>query len=304
MRAERCALQAAACYRSGGGLPNPAFLGTGWVWRLPVILALGCSAQLALAQSAGKPRVPPGRDPGGAAVAIVGDGIDYTWPAIAARLARDGEGEIVGWDFIDNDRRPFERCQGDRRSNATCASARALRIVRDAPAARLVVVRASADRPQSLVQAFAFIAAGSARIVLLAPASASGSTDVPERFLVEAAQRYPTLLIIVAASDSRPEVVRTPTTLVVTAADSPPMAGALSADLAVPVTGAPAHKNEIAAATVAALVARLLASEPSLDAATIKARLLSLKAPAGGTQPLPGHKIWIERPQPHFEGRP
>ncbi len=34
-------------------------------------------------------------------------GLDYTRPEIAKLLARDGEGELIGWDFVDNDNRPF-----------------------------------------------------------------------------------------------------------------------------------------------------------------------------------------------------
>lgn len=42
------------------------------------------------------------------AIAVVSTGIDYTHPAVAGRLARDGEGEIIAWDFADNDNRPFD----------------------------------------------------------------------------------------------------------------------------------------------------------------------------------------------------
>src|SRR5215813_6387373 len=59
-----------------------------------------------------KPPVPPGRDPGGVAVALIGTGIDYTLPQVASRLARDGEGELIGWDLQDEDRRPFDRSKG------------------------------------------------------------------------------------------------------------------------------------------------------------------------------------------------
>src|SRR5262245_39161047 len=54
-----------------------------------------------------KPPLPAGRDPGGVAIAFIGTGIDYTLPLIAQRLARDGEGELIGWDVVDNDNRPF-----------------------------------------------------------------------------------------------------------------------------------------------------------------------------------------------------
>ena len=59
---------------------------------LYVALALAASAVVApaLAQLAGKPKVPPGRDPGGVAIAVIGSGVDYTLTNIARRLARDG----------------------------------------------------------------------------------------------------------------------------------------------------------------------------------------------------------------------
>ena len=73
--------------------------------------ALGVAA---LAQGA-KPSVPSGRDPGGVAIALIGTGIDYTLPLLARRLARDGEGELIGWDLEDKDRKPFDKSKGGTR---------------------------------------------------------------------------------------------------------------------------------------------------------------------------------------------
>ena len=61
------------------------------------------------ASQASEPKVPAGLDPGGTAIAILGDGIDYTKPVIAKRLARDGEGDLIAWDFVDNDIRPYAK---------------------------------------------------------------------------------------------------------------------------------------------------------------------------------------------------
>ncbi|MEM9356841.1 MAG: hypothetical protein AAGB04_11555, partial [Pseudomonadota bacterium] len=58
---------------------------------------------------ASEPKVPPGLDPGGVAIALLGDGVDYTKPEIAKRLARDGEGDLIAWDFVDNDIRPYAK---------------------------------------------------------------------------------------------------------------------------------------------------------------------------------------------------
>ena len=52
---------------------------------------------------AADPPVPLGQDAGGTAVAFMTTGIDYRDPAVAKALARDGEGELIGWDFVDDD---------------------------------------------------------------------------------------------------------------------------------------------------------------------------------------------------------
>ncbi len=62
---------------------------------------------------AADPKVPTGLDPGGTAIGLVTTGIDYTDPEIAARLARDGEGEAIGMDLVDGERLP--RCHFPRR---------------------------------------------------------------------------------------------------------------------------------------------------------------------------------------------
>lgn len=56
-----------------------------------------------------KPPIPPGAPTRAPAVALLSAGIDYTRPGIAAKLARDGEGDVIGWDVIDGDSRPFLR---------------------------------------------------------------------------------------------------------------------------------------------------------------------------------------------------
>ncbi len=74
-------------------------------------LAAALAATPALAAD---PPVPIGQDPGGTAVAIISTGIDYTIPEIAKSLARDGEGEIIAWDFVDGDNRPYAKSASDR----------------------------------------------------------------------------------------------------------------------------------------------------------------------------------------------
>lgn len=143
-----------------------------------------CAATLAFAQRAtDKPRVPPGVDPGGLAVAVIGNGVDYTKADVARRLARDGEGELVGWDFLDEDRRPFERC-------VSACAAEALAPLLLQPA-RLIVIRASIAAPQSLVRAMQLAFQVEARVVLL-----TLDPPAPAEFLAEAAARFPGIAII------------------------------------------------------------------------------------------------------------
>ncbi len=156
------------------------------------LLACFVCAGSAIAQKpAEKPRVPPGVDPGGVAVAIIGSGIDYTKPEIAKRLARDGEGEIIGWDFVDNDRRPYNPCT---EAVSVCS------IPRFSPSAssRMIVMRASTAMPQSMVAAVGMSTSTPARIVLVA-----FDRPPPLQFLREAARQYPHLLFVGATAFSR-----------------------------------------------------------------------------------------------------
>ena len=54
------------------------------------------------------PPVPAGVHPDGAeTVALIGSGIDYTDPDLLPHLARDGEGFLLAYDFVDEDTEPF-----------------------------------------------------------------------------------------------------------------------------------------------------------------------------------------------------
>ena len=70
------------------------------VAAVAVVLAIVGSA----AAQPKKPKLPPGLDPGGVAIVLLTTGIDYTKPELAVRLARDGEGELIGWDAVDGDK--------------------------------------------------------------------------------------------------------------------------------------------------------------------------------------------------------
>lgn len=218
-----------------------------------------------------KPKALAGRDPGGIAVAVVGRGLDYRLPGVAMRLARDGEGEPIGWDLADNDARPFAASDDDGPAAGI--------VLAEGPATRLVLVRAAAGRQEQIAAGLRFAAQTPARIVLLV---ADPGLSYPLAGLAEAARHLPQLLIVVpawrvASEPASPIGDADRGGLLSVAADG----GTASADATVQTAtlAQGIHPDDAAAARVAALAARLLAVEPSLAGASLRARLLSLAKP-------------------------
>lgn len=148
------------------------------------------------------PRVPPGHDPGGIAVALISAGVDYTLPEIASKLARDGEGEVIGWDFHEGDPLPFESAPPASGGGGT---ALAHILLAEAPDARIIPVRIDPERPESLLRAMAFAGQTPAQIVLIA---ASTPIQGEWEHFREAARHFGRLLIIIPA-DARLEAIAT-----------------------------------------------------------------------------------------------
>ncbi|MCB1775745.1 MAG: hypothetical protein KDI88_19185, partial [Gammaproteobacteria bacterium] len=88
------------------------------------------------------PLVPDGADPGGIAVAMLDAGVDYRLPEISTRLARDGDGNALGFDFWDLDTRPFDANPARSPFFAQRHGTRtASLLLREAPVARLIPYR-------------------------------------------------------------------------------------------------------------------------------------------------------------------
>lgn len=245
-----------------------------------VITALLALLGLAEARP-GKPRVPAGRDPGGIAVAIIGGGIDYRGAEIAARLARDGEGELIGWDFVDDDARPFS----DRDDDGALAGL----LSAEGQGVRLVPVRVAAGRHDQIAAALRFVGNTPARVALII---ADPGAPLPLAGLAEAARHLSGLLVVVPARHMA-EVVPAPSLpegdraglLVVTvsgiaavadvaAAIEPAAGGPMGADAA-----DKANREDRATVRVAALAARLIRDDPKLAGAALRTRLLSYAKP-------------------------
>lgn len=179
-----------------------------------ILIAIGIAALLALPPAhAADPKVPIGQDPGGSAVAIVGAGVDYTRAGIAARLARDGEGEIIAWDFVDADNRPFDGdVSGFANRIATALSATAI---------RLIPIRVAPGDEAWLGRASAFAARTPAEIVVAEITGANAAAQV--KLLADVARRLPKISFVLMASG-------TDAALITSAIAGLANAGVLSAD--------------------------------------------------------------------------
>ncbi len=259
-----------------------------------VATVLLCGGNL-VADPAKKPAVPPGRDPGGVAVATIGDGIDYTRTEIAQRLARDGEGEIVGFDLTDKDRRPF----------SPAANLLGETILRESGRSRIAVFRAERGDLRQTAEAVAMTAKSPARIALLTTIT----SEEPEwAFLKEASRRFPDILFVVPAGDAKRTFdasISLDNVIVVTAAAfAQPSAnqGPDAVDLALlpSTTGAEDDGTRHQSARIAALAARIVAAEPDLRGAAIKARVVGLAKPFPAGSPKMTRFGWIEDPAQSF----
>lgn len=296
-----------------------------------VLAVMGASAPTADAGAPGsgpEPKVPPSRDPGGVPVAMIGPGIDYRAPEIYQRLARDGEGDLIGWDFIDNDLKPFAPDPECPVQMCSTASSRwrenpVRLLLGEAGGSKLIVLRTKDGDRGTLAAAIAFAARSPARIVptLARGAVASGEPAGPDwRLMIEAARRFSNLLFIVpaygpainvAGFDSLPLgnlLIVTPVTPAGTVAVEHAGNPRPDADLAVSVdttsgTSASAsledHANR-AVARVAAVAARLSAVDPIADALTMKQRILALAQPLPEASKGLARAGWLADPRRHF----
>jgi hypothetical protein len=269
------------------------------------------------AEPAKKPPVPPGVDPGGVLIALIGEGIDYTMPAIAARLARDGEGELIGWDFADNDRRPYQRTvlhNGKPIPGVTTGVAQA--ILDEASAARIAAFRLkdpyAIDR-----RAIAIALAANARIVVLhSLETIKGGTTA----LSLVSETFPNALIVAAGPTPSDAVTVLTVGNSTTGCDGRLDAQQSLVDVAAPgacfavkfllnaradgaTQAGTVAIDETAAARIAALAARMIAAEPKLTGAELKARIVALaKRLPEGAGKIATHGD-IEDPAAHYRAK-
>jgi hypothetical protein len=136
-------------------------------------------------------------------------GLDYTQMDIARRLARDGEGEPIAWDFVDNDPRPYLPSPNETPPAYGGDGTLLVRtlIERSKGRIRVVPVRVDPGRPASLAQALAFVARTPARIVLVPIWSERREDWEPFKL---AAEHFRSLLLIGTAGDGDRDLDRLP----------------------------------------------------------------------------------------------
>lgn len=270
------------------------------------------SRTLAAQALAENPAVPPGRDQGGMPVAIIGSGIDYTSAAISARLARDGEGEITGYDYIDDDRQPFARNPGGQDMAEI--------VLGEGQIASLILLRADSEDVLSLSRALLFAGKSPARIVLLEGPPRDYKSI---KAFASAARYFHDRLFVLAAGDENRDLDKEgasalralPNVVIVAGAAADGTAtpaantGPLTIDIAapsVPLKGegtrgdsdrAPSMR---AAAHIAALAVRLRASEPAIPATAMKVRIADLANPVAVPGGIATRHGLIDRPDRYF----
>ena len=244
------------------------------------------------------PPVPSAPDPGGVLVGLVDTGVNYLLPALAARLARSPGGGLLGYDYWDLDRRPFDA--DPVRSPlfpARHGTRTASLVARESAVARLVPYRY--PRPD-MGRMAALVDDAARRGVRVVNLSLASEDRARWRAYEAAVRRHPDILFVVAAGNRRRDIDRRPmypaaldlaNQLTVTAAtgggriDGDANWGRRRVDLMAAADGLRAtgfdgaergvSGSSFAAARVTALAACLLAERPSFAAPALKALILA-----------------------------
>jgi hypothetical protein len=249
------------------------------------------------------PPVPAGDDPPGIPIGLVDSGVNYLLPEIALRLARASDGEILGYDYWDLDRRPFDVAPlpdpffPDHHGTSTASL-----VLDGAPAAKLIPYRYPRHDMARMAALIEDAASRGIRVMNLSLASPGRDEWLPFQ---EAARTHPDMLFVVAAGNYDrslertpfyPAAFRLPNMVVVTSATADGHLtegvnwGAKSVDVMVhgedvlalnfdgkwrPVSG-----SSYATARVSALAACLLAEHPEWTTGQLRSAIFRLAQPS------------------------
>ena len=263
--------------------------------------------------------VPAGSDPGGVAVAVVDSGVNYTLPVLAQRLARDGAGRALGYDYWDMDARPFDLDSSRSpffpiRHGTRVASI----LLREAPAARLIPYRYPRPDLDRLADLIADADAKGSTVIAL-PMGSNKLADWAA--FEEAARARAHLLFIVSAGNNGRDIDATPVypaalplenLLAVTSADdegrlaSGSNWGVRHVDLMVPGEEQPvldfrgtrtvSSGSSYAVPRIAAMAARLLDAHPGWRAPELRRAIVARASPSPYHHPPVVRYGWIAEP--------
>jgi len=133
-------------------------------------------------------------------VAMVDSGINYTLPQINSRLARDDNGELIGYDFWENDQLPFDvHFSGSPFRIVRHGTGTASLLLKEAPFIDLVPYRyprPDMSRMQDLIE---HAAKNQVRIIGI---PLGGNAADQWRVFAEAAEQHPDILFVASAGNN------------------------------------------------------------------------------------------------------
>ncbi len=266
-----------------------------------------------------EPEIPAGKDPGGVAVAIIDSGVNYTLKEITTRLARDSKGNLIVYDFHDDDKWPFDVVPGEKPDAGRHHGTRVAAIfLREAPKARLAPYRYRAHSFETFATIVETIAKSPARIVIM---SLGGYQKDDWSHFAKAAKAHQEILFIISAGNDGWNVDEKPiypsgfklaNALVVASTDNfgrLPIAsnwGPETVDISTPgeklesidhlgaktfVSG-----SSFAVPRIAALAARYQSAHPGWSATDVKQAILKLAGPSPGDRTKRTRYGWIANP--------
>ena len=246
---------------------------------------------------------PVGIDPGGPRVALIDSGLAYDLPIYRDRLARNADGTPLGYDYWDDDPLPYD---GDTSRGPFLpirhGSAVASILVREAPTAALIPFR----YPRQDMMRMGDVVERAAKAGVAIIAMPLGSRD-PDEWAVfsDAMRAHPEMLAIVSAGNDGEDIDKRPlwpaaldleNIITVTSSDGfgrlAPGSnwGAISVDIMLPAENldvidfrgaeGKASGSSYAVTRLAALAARLLQADPSLEADALRTLIFSHAVPS------------------------
>lgn len=167
--------------------------------RAKALADLGKDLQVAGPWQPLDPPVPPGNDPGGVRVGHIDSGVNYLLAGVSSRLARKADGAALGFDFWDEDPRPFDLSPtGSPFFPLHHGTAVASILLAEAPKASLIPYRY--PRPDmSRMAAVVDAAAEAGAAIVMMPLGSNRREDW--QAFAEAAARQPDLLFVVSAGN-------------------------------------------------------------------------------------------------------